>query len=207
MLQFAVGEADSFVAARDAVSSTLSTLMKRPLPPLSSKSTMPSIIAKRESSLARPTFLPALYCVPRWRIRMLPPVTACPPKRLMPSRWPCESRPFVDDPPPFLCAMRSSKKHARCVAVYEICAGQIALRKLNVHFHGRQTLPVAGLNLVLPARLVLERFELGAAQMLHNLAGHFGFRRGGAQNFFVVGADGDDVVKRHLAADLALETL
>src|SRR5271156_1237030 len=138
---------------------------------------------------------------------MLPPVTACPPKRLRPSRWPCESRPFVDDPPPFLCAMRSSKKLARRGARYEICPGRIALRKLNVHFHGRQTLPVASLNLVLPARLVLERFELGAAQMLHDLAGHFGFRRGGAQNLFVVGADGDDVVKRHLAADLALETL
>ncbi len=42
--------------------------------------------------------------------RMLPPVTTWPPKRLMPSRCPCESRPFVDDPPPFLCAMTTPSR-------------------------------------------------------------------------------------------------
>src|ERR1700683_4731547 len=36
---------------------------------------------------------------------MLPPVTNWPPKRFTPSRWPWESRPFTDEPPPFLCAI------------------------------------------------------------------------------------------------------
>src|ERR1700731_4107298 len=39
---------------------------------------------------------------------MLPPVPTCPPNRFTPSLCPCESRPFVDDPPPFLCAITHS---------------------------------------------------------------------------------------------------
>ncbi len=36
---------------------------------------------------------------------MEPPGTNCPPKTLMPSRCALESRPFLELPKPFLCAM------------------------------------------------------------------------------------------------------
>src|SRR5260370_5764054 len=39
---------------------------------------------------------------------MVPAFTSCPPNLLTPSLCPCESRPFVEDPPPFLCAMTHS---------------------------------------------------------------------------------------------------
>src|SRR5216684_923724 len=62
-------------------------------------------IAKSVSSLPCPTFSPAWCLVPRWRTRIVPALTNCPPKRLTPSLCPCESRPFVEEPPPFLLAM------------------------------------------------------------------------------------------------------
>src|SRR5215471_14857895 len=52
-----------------------------------------------------PTLRPALKRVPRWRTRMLPAVTNCPPNRLTPSIWGLESRPFLELPTPFLWAM------------------------------------------------------------------------------------------------------
>src|SRR5882757_10923101 len=39
---------------------------------------------------------------------MEPPGTSCPPKAFMPSRCAFESRPFLELPNPFLCAMRTS---------------------------------------------------------------------------------------------------
>src|SRR6267378_7722562 len=36
---------------------------------------------------------------------MLPAATSCPPKRLTPRRFECESRPLRELPPAFLCAM------------------------------------------------------------------------------------------------------
>src|SRR3712207_1853460 len=36
---------------------------------------------------------------------MLPAETISPPQTFTPSRLPSESRPFLDDPPPFLCAI------------------------------------------------------------------------------------------------------
>jgi hypothetical protein len=41
---------------------------------------------------------------------MVPPVTTWPPKALTPSRWAFESRPFVELPPPFLCAIANSSQ-------------------------------------------------------------------------------------------------
>src|SRR4029077_10202838 len=53
-------------------------------------------------------FTPAWCLVPRCRIKIVPAFTSCPPNRLTPSLCPCESRPLVDDPPPFLCAITHS---------------------------------------------------------------------------------------------------
>src|SRR6266436_3448594 len=79
--------------------------MNRPCRPLSSNFTYPVTSAYSVSSLPCPTLTPAWCFVPRCRTKIVPAFTSCPPKRFTPSLWPCESRPLVDDPPPFLCAM------------------------------------------------------------------------------------------------------
>jgi hypothetical protein len=55
-----------------------------------------------------PTLTPGLMRVPRWRMMIEPPVTSWPPKAFTPSRCAFESRPFVELPPPFLCAIAQS---------------------------------------------------------------------------------------------------
>src|SRR5882762_2751996 len=79
--------------------------MNLPERPLSSNFTTPSIREKRVSSLPRPTLFPGFHLVPRCRAMMLPPTTRSPPNFFKPSRWDCESRPFRDEPTPFLCAI------------------------------------------------------------------------------------------------------
>src|SRR5215468_9778231 len=79
--------------------------MNFPLRPFSSNLTTPVTIAKRVSSLPRPTLLPGLNFGPRWRTRISPPLTSCPPKRFTPKRCALESRPLRELPTPFLCAM------------------------------------------------------------------------------------------------------
>src|SRR5215467_4286409 len=66
---------------------------------------MPGILAKRVSSLPRPTFSPGKNFVPRCRTRIDPPVTSCPANAFTPSRCEFESRPLREEPCPFLCAM------------------------------------------------------------------------------------------------------
>src|SRR3974377_15828 len=56
-------------------------------------------------SLPMPTLRPGCHLVPRWRARMLPATTDCPPNSLMPRRRPAESRPLREEPPAFLCAI------------------------------------------------------------------------------------------------------
>src|ERR1035441_5941392 len=103
---------------------------------------------------------------------MLPLVTACPPNRLTPSRCPCESRPFVDEPPPFLCAMRTPGKFALRDLRQTCCAINVALWKLNfADFDRRVVLAVASLNFVLSAGLELQDLELRTAAMSHDFSG------------------------------------
>src|SRR6185437_8308036 len=52
-----------------------------------------------------PTLVPGCHWVPRWRMMMLPGITASPPNFLTPRRRPAVSRPLRDEPPAFLCAM------------------------------------------------------------------------------------------------------
>src|ERR1700719_300829 len=67
---------------------------------------------------------------------------------------------------------------------------------------------MAGLNLVLAARLVLQHFHFLAAAVRNDLADNFCFGDVAARDqFLVVVADGDDVVKRHLAANFAFQAL
>src|SRR2546423_6145827 len=52
-----------------------------------------------------PTFVPGCTRVPRWRTRIWPALTRSPPNTFTPRRFACESRPFLELPPAFLCAM------------------------------------------------------------------------------------------------------
>src|SRR5919109_581795 len=52
-----------------------------------------------------PTLAPGCTRVPRWRTRIWPALTRSPPNTFTPRRLDCESRPFLELPPAFLCAM------------------------------------------------------------------------------------------------------
>src|SRR5215813_8408206 len=73
--------------------------------PLVRKATRPSRVAKIVSSRPMPTPVPGRKRVPRWRTRIIPALTSCPSNSLTPSRFDCESRPFFEEPSPFLCAI------------------------------------------------------------------------------------------------------
>src|SRR5215813_13846403 len=88
--------------------------MNFPLRPFSSYLTKPEISAYSVSSDPRPTLFPGLNLVPRCRTRIVPPCTASPPNRFTPSRCAFESRPFLELPTPFLCAIRSSISLSCC---------------------------------------------------------------------------------------------
>src|ERR1700690_4258261 len=76
-----------------------------PKRPRSLNSTTPVTLAKRVSSLPQPTLSPGFSLVPRCRTMIEPPGTNWPPKTLTPSRCALESRPFLELPNPFLCAI------------------------------------------------------------------------------------------------------
>src|SRR6476619_3518946 len=81
-------------------------LTNLPMRPRSRNSTTPVTFAKRVSSLPQPTLRPGLILVPRCRTMIEPPGTSWPPKTFTPSRCALESRPFLELPKPFLCAIR-----------------------------------------------------------------------------------------------------
>src|SRR5580765_1638870 len=74
---------------------------------------VPVTLAKSVSSLPRPTFAPGLIRVPRWRTMIVPPGTNWPPKAFTPNRCALESRPFLELPKPFLCAITNSSVDRR----------------------------------------------------------------------------------------------
>ena len=75
--------------------------MTRPAPPVW-KETFPSRVAKIVWSRPRPVPGPGRKRVPRWRTTIMPAVMSWPSKTLTPSRLDSESRPFFDEPSPFL---------------------------------------------------------------------------------------------------------
>src|SRR3984957_3588032 len=82
-----------------------------PIRPRSLNCTTPVTLAKSVSSLPQPTFVPGLILVPRCRTMIEPPGTSWPPKTLTPSRCALESRPFLELPKPFLCAIRHLRRN------------------------------------------------------------------------------------------------
>src|SRR5256885_15897403 len=89
--------------------------------PLSTNFTTPVTLAKRVSSLPRPTFNPGFRRVPRCRTMIEPPGTSCPPNAFTPSRCAFESRPFFELPNPFLCAIAGSS------CQWPVASGQLNL--------------------------------------------------------------------------------
>ena len=73
--------------------------------PLVRNATTPSRFAKIVSSLPMPVPGPGRKRVPRWRTRIIPELTSWPANIFTPSICGFESRPFRDDPRPFLCAI------------------------------------------------------------------------------------------------------
>src|SRR5687767_10917230 len=58
-------------------------------------------------SVPSPTLRPGCHFVPHWRTMMLPATTFSPPNFFTPRYCGLLSRPFLDEPTPFLCAMRT----------------------------------------------------------------------------------------------------
>src|SRR5690349_506834 len=122
-------------------------LTNLPIRPRSRNSMMPGILANSVSSLPRPTLTPGLMRVPRCRTMMVPPVTNWPPNALIPKRCALESRPFLELPKPFLCAMTND------------------LRYDLIHLHARVILAMPDGALVLLLALELEDDGLIAAAL------------------------------------------
>src|ERR1035437_3143359 len=129
-------------------------LTNLPIRPRSLNSTTPVTLANRGSSLPQPTLAPGFNLVPRWRTMMLPPGTNWPPKTFMPSRCAFESRPFLELPRPFLCAIRYLHHHFA-----------------NLHFRVGLTVPDGFLVLFLA--LELEDQDLGCPVCADDGARHF----------------------------------
>src|ERR1700704_242405 len=169
--------------------------------------------AKRVSSLPRPTLRPGLWRVPRWRIRIVPAWTNSPPNRFTPSRCPCESRPFTEEPPPFLCAIRlslfrraPSRRRARALwrRRAEPAPDWSSLKLDAADLDGRIVLPVTPADLVLAARLKFENRDFRMPPLRDDFSNDFRLRGvGSGQKLLLVGPHGQHVFKGNLPADLA----
>src|SRR5215467_52451 len=124
-------------------------LTNLPIRPRSLNSTTPVTLANSVSSLPQPTFSPGLIFVPRCRTMIDPPGTSWPPKTFTPSRCALESRPFLELPSPFLCAIRHLRRN---------------LPNLQI----REGLAVSDRLLVLLLALELEDQDLIAAAVAQN---------------------------------------
>src|SRR5918912_125000 len=107
-----------------------------------------------------------------------PAETVSPPNTFTPSRFEVESRPFREEPPPFLCAMVERG--------YQLLRGRLRIRVVGFRLRGRplrrqlhvgdlehrQELPVPGLPRVARLRPVLEHLDLLALLLPEGLREH-----------------------------------
>src|SRR5580700_2362758 len=147
---------------------TALTLTNLPWRPRSRNSTTPVTLAKSVSSLPQPTLSPGFRRVPRWRTMIEPPGTSCPPNTLTPSRCALESRPFLELPNPFLCAI-------------------LHLNQNVAHLHFREVLamPYRALILLLALELEDQHFLSPAVADDGAFHGSLAQIRAGEQTFFL----------------------
>jgi len=91
--------------------------------------------------------------VPRWRMMIEPPVTSWPPKAFTPSRCAFESRPFVELPPPFLCAIAQSLLKFRPRLLGCGVGYAVGLDRLDAHLGKVLTVSLQLLVLLLPLQV------------------------------------------------------
>src|SRR5690625_5305140 len=101
-----------------------------------------------------PTFSPGWKCVPRWRTMISPAATSCPPKRFTPRRFDSESRPFLELPPAFLCA----------ISLASLLANDFGNPDFSVG------LPMTEAAAIILASLELDHVDLGGAALGRHLA-------------------------------------
>src|SRR5215813_7517370 len=112
---------------------------------------------------------------------MLPPITCSPPNFLRPNRCAAESRPFLDEPTPFLCAMchlRLPIFDCQFSGVgdrnFHLAIGnrKSAIARLllpnGVNFDSSVALPMALCALVVLAALLLKYDQFFIATMVHH---------------------------------------
>src|SRR5215469_4408793 len=128
-------------------------LTNLPMRPRSLNSTTPVTLANRVSSLPQPTLAPGLILVPRCRTITDPPGTSWPPNTFTPSRCALESRPFLELPSPFLCAMRHLHQN---LADFQLC----------------ESLTVSNGFLILLLALELEHQHFGVAPVAYDGGAH-----------------------------------
>src|SRR5690606_18866881 len=133
-----------------------------------------------------------------WRTIMLPGTTNSPPYFFTPRRFECESRPLRDDPPAFLCAISVTSWSGRLPSGADDVG--------NPNF--RQILAVAPLAPGVLATALLERDELRAAGLLHELRRDLGSRDGRRSDLRrPVASDHQYFRELHLGPRLTLDLL
>src|SRR5581483_7388067 len=155
---------------------TGSTDAKRPRLPWSENLTRPLTLANKVSSDPMPTLVPGLIRVPRCRTMIDPPVTSSPANAFTPRRWALESRPFVELPPPFLCAIAESSSVEACRRLKSGGIGD-AVRLDGLDAYLGKILAVSLQLLVLLFALVMEHQDLVPAAVADDLSGHLGGAR------------------------------
>src|SRR2546422_822811 len=121
---------------------------------------------------------------------MLPAATSCPPKRLTPRRFDCESRPLRELPPAFLCAMACLSPQHRC----------LCLRNTgDLDFGVGLTVAPEPFRVLAPAQL--ENHHFLAEAVSDNLRFHRGaFHHRGSDTERLTVTDEEDLVEHEFAA-------
>src|SRR5574341_159142 len=160
---------------------------------------VPPTLANRVSSPPIPTFFPGLNRVPRCRTMMLPPLTTWPANAFIPKRRPALSRPFLELPTPFLCAMLASVRIPGRNTPLGDDLGDPDLRQL---------LAVTRLAAVLLPLLELEHVDLLSPGLGHDLRNHPRPREGRLADLHraAVG-DQEHAIQLHLACDRSRDQL
>src|ERR1035438_7900075 len=139
---------------------------------------------------------------------MVPALTCCPPNRLTPSLCPWESRPLVEEPPPFLCAMTLSFSEPYSGRSPDRSNYSKFLQLNIANLHSRIILPVPPRNLILIRFLKLQHGNLLIPPMTHNLPGYGSLRSViTRQNLLFVVVHRQNRAKSHLLTHITLNPL